>query len=111
MAIEIRIRDASPELMKKVQTIRLHFREKQIPQAVIKLINSWQSDQAAIKQLQQRNTELHREINRYFSKETQMRDVIEGFATSAKSHRYDIDKVIQQCNRSAKLFTAKKRKK
>lgn len=80
MAYEIRIRDASPELVKIFEKIKTQFKLPQRSDVMEKLIRGYDGDQQSIRQLQQRNTELHAALKRYHDREAQAREIIEDMA-------------------------------
>jgi cell division septum initiation protein DivIVA len=66
---EIRLRDVSPELLRKVEFIKKEFKEVQATTAIEKLIAKYPDLLTHIDQLSKRNTELHKKLAYYVDRE------------------------------------------
>jgi septal ring factor EnvC (AmiA/AmiB activator) len=80
---EIRLRDVDKEIVKQLEKIASQLHEKTLTSTLIRLVQKYQGDQDSIKQLQQRNDKLHREIARYYEKEDQMARIVQECITAA----------------------------
>lgn len=66
---ELRIRNLSKDLQAKIKLMEKEFKTPESSKAIAKLIDKYFEDQKMIKLLQDRNTNLHRSIKKYYDKE------------------------------------------
>ena len=80
---EIRLRDVSTAIMQKAAKCQAALHKKTITATVERLFEKYFEDQEAIRQLQQRNMELHSAISKYYSKDNISRATIQEFINTA----------------------------
>jgi hypothetical protein len=71
---EIRLRDVKPDFLKKLEIIQKDLKEKTATGAIERLVEGYANNQSFIKQLSQRNTDLHKRLTRYYQLEESMKD-------------------------------------
>lgn len=77
---EIRLRQVPQATYQALEKIAAGMREKTLTAALEKLILQYPQDQESIKQLQQRNTDLHKAIQRYLDREELAGNIVRGMA-------------------------------
>lgn len=86
---ELRIRNFDPALKKELHEI-MKLDKKKMPfesYAVEYLIRSYRQDQNLIKQLQQRNSQLHASLSKYVNAVPEMLELVNSFAVA--THKWD----------------------
>jgi hypothetical protein len=76
---EIRLRYVAPDVIKEFSQIAAMLRTNTVPATVLKLIARYREDQTSIRELQARNSELHRGIARYVEREAEMKELVSQF--------------------------------
>lgn len=76
---EIRLRDVKPDFIKKLEIIQKDLKEKTATGAIERLVEGYANTQSFIKQLSQRNTDLHKRLQHYYDCEEIMKDNIQDF--------------------------------
>jgi hypothetical protein len=102
---EIRLRDVSPDFLKKLDVIQKDLKEKTATGAIEKLIEGYANTQSHIKQLSQRNTELHRRLQHYFDIEESMKDNVKDLIFGMQSRVVEAKKLLQTFGKKQKAGT------
>jgi hypothetical protein len=106
---EIRLRNISSEVESDAKKVAEMLKEKTITGAMEKLPGQFIKDQSAIRQLQKRNSELHKSIGVYYAKEDKIQKIIVGFLNILEDQQKNTKILINEVKRIKKEFYKKKR--
>lgn len=105
---EIRLRNVSKELMAKAEKCQSALRKKTITDTVETLFVRFFQDQESIRQLQQRNSQLHKAIQQYYNKENASRKIMQDFIRTGQIMAKDAKAFINGGKKLIKQFGKKK---
>jgi hypothetical protein len=92
---EIRLRDVSPELLRKIEFVKRELHEKQATTAIEKLIAKYPDLLTHIDQLSKRNTELHKKLAYYVDRENHTRTILQTYQKKVINHCNEVKKSLQ----------------
>lgn len=115
---DIRIREMSKEHVKKLDDIQRFLKLKvdprskgknQTPKVILLMIDRFFEDQKTISALQKRNTELHKSINKYYSKDSIMKTHAEAFIRNLNEFVRYTKGTINGSKHTVKQFASKRK--
>jgi hypothetical protein len=117
---DIRIREMSKDHVKKLDEIQRFLKLKvdprskgknQTPKVILAMIDRFAEDQKTITALQKRNSELHKAINEYYSKDGTMKGYADNFISNMHNLERYIKSTVTAATKTSELFNSRKPKK
>lgn len=105
---EIRVRDASPQLMKQLQEISLEMREATITGTLTRLIPRFHDQKARIKEQEEEIRKLSFELRQHQMNKSSMHEQFNLLAGFLRMHGKDITQAHQQVTKMQERFGTKR---
>jgi hypothetical protein len=104
---EIRLRDVAKPLLDQLNKIAAITKTNTHTATIETLINRFLEDQQTTAQLRQSNSELQRQINHYYEKEDDARELLGEFAQICRFNKEEVERMMKKFTRKPKKVRAK----
>jgi len=107
---EIRLRDVAPDFIKRLEIIQKDLKEKTATGAIEALVNGYANAQSHLKQLAQRNSELHKRLQVYFNQESNVKNNLTDYLIELQRQERNVKQLLKGIGKRSGTKKSKARK-